>query len=138
MIRAPSLGRSLIGPGLLRLFLALVVFVDHASRLALGPAAVKVFFCLSGFWIYRIWTERYVRCRDPYITYVISRVWRVIPTFLLIVLITLICLHYALGQPWAAMRGSANWTQFVASHILPLLRIGWVGAFPVSDIPMFG
>jgi hypothetical protein len=21
---------------------------------------------------------------------------------------------------------------------LPLLRIGWVGAFPVSDIPMFG
>ncbi len=23
-------------------------------------------------------------------------------------------------------------------HFLPLLRIGWVGAFPVSDIPMFG
>jgi hypothetical protein len=25
-----------------------------------------------------------------------------------------------------------------ARHKMPLLRIGWVGAFPVSDIPMFG
>jgi Predicted acyltransferases len=82
--------RKLTGPGLFRLFLALVVFVHHASRFSFGTAAVYVFFCLSGFWIYKMYTGRYAATRQPYFTYLVSRLWRLLPTFWLITLIELV------------------------------------------------
>ncbi|HTI65982.1 MAG TPA: acyltransferase [Caulobacteraceae bacterium] len=121
---------SLLGPGAFRLFLALVVFVDHASRLALGPAAVKIFFCLSGFWIYRMWTERYVRAVSPLFTYLASRGWRLIPTFALIALFTVAFQHFLLGRSWVDLKGSAGWPQFVASHLL----IFGYGGLPVQPL----
>ena len=119
-MRVASACTSFIGPGLFRLLLALVVFGHHASRLAVGPAAVEVFFCLSGFWIHRMWTERYARCRDPYITLVISRAWRLFPTFALISLLTLWCEYFLFERSWADLMGSAGWAPFVIAHLFIL------------------
>ena len=73
----------LAGPGLFRFVLALLVFLNHASRLDVGFAAVLIFFTLSGYWIFNMWTERYSKARDPYVTFIVSRVWRLFPAFLL-------------------------------------------------------
>ncbi len=82
--------RKLTGPGLLRLLLAEIVFVHHLSRFAFGKTAVYVFFSLSGFWIYQMYTRRYSKARSPYFTYLISRLWRLLPTFLLISMLAII------------------------------------------------
>jgi peptidoglycan/LPS O-acetylase OafA/YrhL len=75
-------------PGAFRLLLALTVFVHHATRFGIGSAAVYIFFILSGFWICTMWTQRYSRTRAPYVTYSISRVWRLLPVFALTSCIT--------------------------------------------------
>ncbi|MGA7776184.1 MAG: acyltransferase [Paraburkholderia sp.] len=72
-----------MGPGLFRLLLATVVVVYHYSSLALGHAAVYLFFALSGYWVYRMWEDKYRRTRNPYLTFVASRIWRLAPVFLL-------------------------------------------------------
>ncbi len=68
------------GPGHLRLFLALVVVYEHIAGVMIGRAAVYLFFVLSGFWIYRMWTERYSGTRSAYLTFMASRYWRLMPT----------------------------------------------------------
>ena len=70
-------------PGLFRLALATVVFVDHTTRIALGGAAVDLFFVLSGFWITKMWAARYSKTQTPYVTYLASRTWRLVPVVLL-------------------------------------------------------
>ena len=72
---------SLAAPGCFRLFLALLVFVDHSTRLNLGTAAVFIFFILSGYWIKVMWAKRY--SHGPYLTYIVSRFWRLMPVFAL-------------------------------------------------------
>lgn len=111
---------ALTGPGAFRLFLAMVVVVHHATSLALGKAAVEVFFYLSGFWIYRMWTERYARTAAPVATYLASRVWRLIPTFALVSMATLAWEHLGLGWSWARLEGGANPLHFTISHLLIL------------------
>jgi len=74
---------SLSGPGFFRFALALLVFLNHTTRVDVGFAAVLIFFTLSGYWIFNMWTERYSRARDPYVTFVVSRMWRLFPAFLL-------------------------------------------------------
>lgn len=72
-----------MGPGLFRLLLASVVVAYHYSSLALGHAAVYLFFVLSGYWVYRMWEDKYCRTRNPYLTFITSRIWRLAPVFLL-------------------------------------------------------
>ena len=72
-----------MGPGLFRLLLASVVIAYHYSSLGLGHAAVYLFFILSGYWVYRMWEDKYRRTRSPYLTFVASRIWRLAPVFLL-------------------------------------------------------
>jgi peptidoglycan/LPS O-acetylase OafA/YrhL len=74
---------SLTGPGLFRLSLALLVFLNHTSRVDLGFSAVLIFFVLSGYWIFSMWTTRYSKARKPYATFLVSRMWRLLPAFLL-------------------------------------------------------
>jgi peptidoglycan/LPS O-acetylase OafA/YrhL len=85
--------KKLTGPGLFRLFLALVVFVHHNTRLHVGNSAVYVFFCLSGFWIYKMYLGRYSATRQRYLTYIVSRAWRLMPTFWLVSMLTLFFLY---------------------------------------------
>src|SRR5215469_4872256 len=71
------------GPGVFRLSLALLVFLNHTSRVDLGFSAVLIFFLLSGYWIFSMWTTRYSKARQPYATFFVSRMWRLLPAFLL-------------------------------------------------------
>ncbi|MEP6867893.1 MAG: acyltransferase family protein, partial [Novosphingobium sp.] len=71
------------GPGVFRLWLALVVLLHHYTRIELGKMPVLVFFALSGFWIQRMWQERYALSRRPYATFLISRWWRIAPMMVL-------------------------------------------------------
>lgn len=78
------MGKILTGPGAFRLILALAVFQHHVASIAVGSAAVYVFFVLSGFWICTMWRDRYSKANAPYFTYLVSRLWRLLPVFALI------------------------------------------------------
>src|SRR5271165_150399 len=110
--------KKLTGPGLFRLFLALMVFVNHSTRLQIGVSAVLIFFCLSGYWICRMYQNRYSAMRQPYLTYLVSRAWRLLPTFLLLNLITLLFFwaHGDLGEYWR----KSNHLHFIASNLFIL------------------
>jgi peptidoglycan/LPS O-acetylase OafA/YrhL len=81
--------KSLLSPGGVRLFLAMVVVVHHSLPLRAGSWAVDVFFVLSGYWITRMWNTHYRRTRNPYITFLVSRWWRLAPVFLVCTLLGL-------------------------------------------------
>ncbi|MGC8548561.1 MAG: acyltransferase family protein [Acidobacteriaceae bacterium] len=76
--------KTLTGPGCLRLILALIVFASHGTREAIGTAAVDIFFALSGYWIFQMYSHKYSKAKSPYFTYIISRYWRLLPVFLLL------------------------------------------------------
>jgi peptidoglycan/LPS O-acetylase OafA/YrhL len=78
------------GPGLFRLFLASVVVIHHSFPFRAGSWAVYVFFILSGYWITKMWQSRYVRTQNSYITFLISRWWRLAPVFLICSLLGLL------------------------------------------------
>ena len=70
-----------VGPGAFRLFLALVVLVSHSCRFDLGNWAVLMFFTLSGFWIHRMWAQKYSHARAPAAAFLVSRSLRLLPVF---------------------------------------------------------
>lgn len=107
--------KKIAGPGFFRLFLALMVFVYHTTRFAVGSSAVYVFFCLSGYWIYRMYTERYSATRQPLITYAVSRLWRLLPTFWLVTLLALTYLFFAGALP--SYWNETNRVHFIASNL---------------------
>jgi peptidoglycan/LPS O-acetylase OafA/YrhL len=72
-----------MGPGFFRLLLASVVVIFHYSGFALGHTAVYLFFVLSGYWVCQMWERKYAHTRNPWLTFVLSRAWRLAPVFLL-------------------------------------------------------
>ncbi len=76
-------------PGAFRLWLALVVVLHHVTRIEVGKAPVLVFFALSGYWVHRVWTTRYGLTRQPWLTFVISRWWRIAPVMVVVSVLTL-------------------------------------------------
>src|SRR5258708_13297126 len=91
--------KSLLSPGGVRLFLAMVVVVHHSLPLRAGSWAVDVFFVLSGYWITRMWNTRYRQTRIPYITFLVTRWWRLAPVFL-------VCTVLAFGSTSFFLHGS--------------------------------
>jgi peptidoglycan/LPS O-acetylase OafA/YrhL len=94
--------KKITGPGFFRLFLALAVFVHHTTRFAVGSSAVYIFFSLSGYWIYKMYIDRYSKTMQPLITYTISRIWRLLPTFWLVTCLTFLYLIFvgSLASYW--------------------------------------
>jgi peptidoglycan/LPS O-acetylase OafA/YrhL len=84
---------TLLGPGMFRLLLSLLVVFHHSFPLRLGTWAVYVFFILSGFWICRMWRRRYARTQNPHLTFLVSRWWRLAPTFLACTALSVISAH---------------------------------------------
>ena len=72
-----------LGPGIFRLFLATVVFAHHLSRINIGNSAVLVFFFLSGYWVSKMYEEKYYLTKNSIITFYISRILRIFPIFVL-------------------------------------------------------
>lgn len=71
-------------PGSFRLLLAGIVVVHHSFPIRMGNWAVGMFFVLSGYWISKMWREKYSRHANPYRTYLLSRWWRLAPLYLFI------------------------------------------------------
>ena len=84
--------------GILRIALALIVVVHHLSRLGVGKACVFLFFVLSGFWVARMWNDKYRHCDAPWRTFVLARFLRIWPLFVLANLLGTFALA-ALGHP---------------------------------------
>lgn len=70
-------------PGAFRLALAFAVFVHHTTDFNVGMAAVLVFFILSGYWVAAMWARVYSKTYSAYYTYIVSRIWRIVPVFAL-------------------------------------------------------
>lgn len=114
------------GPGHFRLFLALVVVYEHISGVMLGRAAVYLFFVLSGFWIYRMWVERYAATKGAYLTFMVSRYWRLLPTFA-IASVFAAALAALTIDGWAAQFMAAQDMRSLFSH---LFFVGYTGLEP--------
>ena len=81
-----------ISPGSFRLILALTVVVFHAvSFISFGHAVVYMFFVLSGYWIFKMYSEKYLKFDDSYWVYLKSRFLRLYPIYWVILFFTLSC-----------------------------------------------
>lgn len=117
MTAASGARTALLGPGAFRLFLSAVVVLAHLSPLALGAWAVDVFFVLSGYWVSAMWTERYSRTRAPYLTFVVSRFWRLWPLYITCTALVL-ALIYSRGRMWADVVEKVSSPEWVARVLL--------------------
>lgn len=75
------MNKLILGPGLVRFLLAFAVVVHHSFPLRMGAWAVYAFFILSGYWIARMWKEKYATTRQAPITFLCSRWCRLAPVF---------------------------------------------------------
>jgi peptidoglycan/LPS O-acetylase OafA/YrhL len=82
--------------GMLRLLLAVSVVLSHTAPLGRfsllgGPFAVKVFYIISGFYMALILNEKYTpQIRRPYFTFITNRIFRIYPTYWVILFCTAI------------------------------------------------
>lgn len=77
-------------PGAFRLLLATIVVQHHYGSYALGTMAVLIFFMLSGYRIYQMYDRKYSQATSTYLTFIVSRVWRLLPIFYLANLLTIV------------------------------------------------
>ena len=68
--------RLTFGPGHFRVMLATLVVISHMSSLEVGRPAVFVFFMLSGYWVLRMYEQKY-RANAPVWMFYLSRFMRV-------------------------------------------------------------
>jgi len=74
-------------PGAFRLFLAFCVVAMHYSFVPAGGYAVITFFFLSGYWIRRLWDEKYSKMLNPVSTFYCSRAMRIFPLLITVTII---------------------------------------------------
>jgi peptidoglycan/LPS O-acetylase OafA/YrhL len=79
----------MFGPGAFRLFLATMVLVSHVSAGRFGIVAVMIFFVLSGYWVTRMYIEKYARTAAPVPIFYLSRFLRLWPAFAVAILIAI-------------------------------------------------
>ncbi|MSU91706.1 acyltransferase family protein [Rhodobacteraceae bacterium 2CG4] len=114
---------ALLGPGLVRLGLAMMVLVEHLSRFEIGSLAVMVFFTLSGYWVMRMFDESYRHMPRPLTTFYVSRFLRVWLLYVTVFLAAMAVL-WGLGRydpaTWAALPILG-----VATHDRDIIGIAW-------------
>lgn len=83
-----------ISPGLFRLLLAFSVVVYHSvTAFPIGHYAVYVFFILSGYWIFKMYKEKYIFYKNEYRVFLLSRLIRLLPVYWIILLITFLSMY---------------------------------------------
>lgn len=100
-----TLNKLILPPGAVRLILALTVVAHHVLPLVgyeiftpLDGAAVYAFFFLSGYWIKKLWETKYSYCRNPILTFYISRASRILPGAAIATMAMLLITEQA--HPW--------------------------------------
>ncbi len=105
-----------MSPGVFRMMLAALVAFSHTAGPQIGKPAVLLFFILSGYWIAKMWQEKYVRTKAPYLTFVVSRAWRLLPIywFCYIVMLSIAWLtERCTAEEWALM-SEGGWIMHAA------------------------
>ncbi len=98
------ISKLLLEAGQFRLLLAAMVVLVHTLGTPFGGAAVFLFFILSGYWIAHMWERQYCRTRQPWLTFALSRCWRIFPLYwLCYALMLVICQVTSRHEPelWA-------------------------------------
>ncbi len=93
------MNKLFLGPGLLRFLLAFTVVVHHSFPLRMGAWAVYSFFILSGYWIARMWQEKYANTRQAPITFLYSRWCRLAPVFFVSLILAFVSSNFIPGAP---------------------------------------
>jgi peptidoglycan/LPS O-acetylase OafA/YrhL len=111
-----------IGPGVFRYFLCIVVVLFHCTNLvAIGEWAVHVFFILSGYWVTRMYQEKYKDFKHPLTSFWASRLLRLLPVFyvttILLILANCIVFHISVGEYLGQFKPGLG---FLFSHIFIL------------------
>lgn len=114
----------LAGPGLFRLFLAMLVVIQHLSRVRIGITAVMIFFMLSGFWVCKMYCEKYRVTSNPLLRFYASRFLRLWPPFLAAMGLAFV-LALMTGHPLTAKDLFAIPMLGVASHTHDPLGVSW-------------
>ncbi len=73
----------LAGPGATRFVLALLVLCYHFTPLRSGNFAVCCFYILSGYWITKMWKQKYSKANQSRAVFLTSRWLRIAPMLLL-------------------------------------------------------
>ncbi len=89
-ILAVNPGDFFYQPGAFRFLLAFVVVLHHLSRFAIGAWAVDVFFILSGYWVYRMYLEKYSRYNHSVFVFYVSRYLRLLPVYACCLILSLL------------------------------------------------
>jgi peptidoglycan/LPS O-acetylase OafA/YrhL len=110
-------------PGLFRLLLAYLVFVNHSIPLHLGSLAVYLFFMLSGYWVYVMWGKEYAVTAAPYRNFLVSRFWRLMPVYYL-ALATFLVVDRLMPTDRVVFEPAGLW-QAVHFYVSQLLVLGY-------------
>ncbi len=115
-----SLVKAVLPPGVFRICLAYTVFLNHSLPIHLGSMAVYLFFMLSGYWVYQMWHKEYAPTRSPYLCFVISRFWRLLPVYYLALLFCVAINHYLPGPeaPGMAAFRDQGWAFYIPNLML--------------------
>lgn len=138
--------------GVLRLLLALSVLFSHGEvsefYIFSGNFAVEVFFAVSGFYMAMVLQSRYDLSKDFYL----SRLWRLFPTYLLVVAMSAFLLNFLGKNDWNLLSGEAYILALFSNitllfqdvslflQLLPSpegLILSWTHDFTQSDTPFF-
>lgn len=87
-------------PGVFRLFLACLVVLSHVSALAVGGIAVMAFFILSGYWVSKMYQEKYILSNSSTIKFYFSRVFRIWPLYIFVTLVAAIAFNFMGHDVW--------------------------------------
>lgn len=112
--------------GLLRLALALIVVIHHLSSFGVGKACVYLFFVLSGYWVARMWRDKYSRLERPWRTFVLARFLRIWPLFLICNMVAILMLD-AMGRPMPSACSADIGVACLRSALGNLLLLGYTG-----------
>ncbi|WP_348646246.1 acyltransferase [Pseudohalocynthiibacter sp. F2068] len=114
----------MLGPGGFRFLLAWMVVVEHVSRFEIGKVAVMAFFTLSGFWVTRVFQERYIHVAAGIPVFYLSRFLRIWPLYIAVFLVTVL-LFKLLQFPIHSNIWIALPILGVATHQTDILGVTW-------------
>ncbi|MEZ5774487.1 MAG: acyltransferase [Hyphomicrobiaceae bacterium] len=112
-----------LGPGQFRVLLALAVVLSHLSNYEVGRPAVFAFFTLSGFWVMRMYDEKYRGAGGAPIFY-ISRLLRIWLPFAVAYLGFLTIKSAGFGEGGAGALVSLPILGIATSHV-DVLGVSW-------------
>src|SRR4051812_48778350 len=69
-------------PGAFRLLLAALVVASHITHFDIGRIAVLLFFYLSGYWVTKVWVEKFGQRNT--LRFYAARYLRIAPLYLLV------------------------------------------------------